>query len=371
MPAHFNQISKTQLSQASTGPCDVHALLAPLRPPDAQPVPRDLLVCDAVDSGVELPGNHPFDQHVYAAAASMTFLEGRVIAFDLDDTLLNTNFICRESWNALPPALSHPAVMPSISYDKMRYPLSYWLKAGWRRPLRARYDSARYPFLRNPDVVAQLRPGVLALLHGLKEAGAVLVLVTLCARERLDFIFERLPLLRAAFVETASHAEYVLAAEDLAGMAHNWSTGALPKIPAGLDTDMIDDWKRAQRIHELKPGSFGLKTLLVLHVGLCLNRLDLLVDDSEGGHAAYSRAGMEQRFIKASRAEPYRPVALDWLREIRARLGDHSDADVAPEKMHEHIPEPEQYPWLRFEDPLYFPFIHMRDVLSTFPGKTL
>lgn len=347
-------------NRASAKEAAIHRALSVLRPPDAKPVPEEFLVREPIRRDARIPGEHTFDQAVFAGAASMTFLRGRVLVFDLDDTLLTTNYICGDEWDTPPPGM-HPSMpVPSIAYPKMRRSRAYWLKAGWRRPLRARYDSGRYPFLKNPEVTAQLRPGALALLHGLREAGARLVLMTICARERLHFLFQRLPLLGKAFTDPETGSFQVLSAEDLVYNLLVWVRSRQPKPPETLDPDMTMDWQAGVDLHESQPMRFSLKTLPVLNADLGLARLDLLIDDSSSGEDAYRKAGLSHRFLKAPRADPYNPVVLGWIRELRERFSDDKGRKSHPERA---IPVMDEYPIIRFEDPLYFPFVHMEEEL--------
>ena len=368
MVSKSSQSARIAEDRTSARDAAVERALSVLRPPDAQPVPEEFLLREPIHRDARIPGEHPFDQAVFAEAASMTFLRGRVLVFDLDDTLLTTNYICREEWDTPPPGMHPPVPVLSIAYRKMRRSRAYWLKAGWRRPIRARYDSGRYPFLKNPEVIAQVRPGALALLHGLREAGARLVLMTICARERLDFLLDRLPLLRQAFTVAKTGQLRVVCAEDLARIVRDWGRKGPPMAPDSLEGEMADDWQRGRALHVARPRRFSLKTLPALHAGLGLEQLDLLIDDSPGGEEAYREAGLSHRFLKAPRREPFRPVVPDWIRELGKRFTDEAEGAVRESRVDKRFPAAGNYPWVRFEDPLYFPFVHVEEDLPEMTG---
>lgn len=339
----------------------VEAALAALRPPGAHEVPEHLLLREPLLAEWSPPPQHPFDAVVYETASAMAFLRDRLLVFDLDDTLLNTNFICRESWDRHPGGGPSPQAADSIDYGRLRLALSYWLKAGWRRPRRARYDSRRYPFLRNPEVIAQLRPGMVALLHGLREAGARLVLMTVCARKRLDFLFARLPALQAAFREGGKIQ--VVCAEDLAGVHFQFREQGFPAMPSDLPEEMVRVWKAGIEIHDRRPQAYGLKTLPVLFRVLGLSRMDLLVDDSESARTAFHEAGLNTSFLKAPRADPYAPFVAEVLAELARRFAPRGCGDPADARLPGEFTLAD-YPWIRFEDPLYYPLVHTREELS-------
>lgn len=336
-------------------------LLQELRPASALPVPPDLIIDTDLNPEASRSFSHSVDTTIFAEAASLSGLSGRVIVFDLDDTLLNTNFICKDSWHFPAELGVQPPTAFSIDYQRLRHPLGYWLKAGWRRPRRMQYDSGHYPFLRNPDVEAQLRPGALALLHGLKSAGATLVLATISARRRLDFLFARLPALKDAFLDPVSERLLVAAAEDLARYAIRFRVGEAPKPPKSIDCDMAAVWQGGCQAHRDFPLCFNIKSLPALHAITGIHRLDLLVDDSTKAAGIWERVGLEGQFLKAPRLEPYGLVVTSLLGGIIKRLNLE---DPASEVSIPQLALGKDYPWVRFEDPLYFPLVHLEDTLT-------
>lgn len=332
--------------------------LQKIRPLEAWPVPEEYVIRTPVAAAKPYFSNNSFDQVIYEMAAGLNCVRDRVIAFDLDDTLLNTNFICSEDWDFPPELGPEPKTEESIYYSGLRHSASYWFKAGWRWPKRRQYASSRYPFLMNPDVVAQLRPGALALLHGLKSAGARLLLATICARPRLEFLFSRLPALKDAFIDTTSGQLLIATAEDLAQV-----TIAISDIPeerpVETDPDMGLHWSNGFRAHVDHPLNFAIKSFPALHVLTGINRLDLLVDDSQKGADTYRKYDLGDFFLQAPRLDPYGAVVMSLLQGILSRFGKQPVPDRETKSLLEN-----GYPWIRFEDPLYFPFVHKQETLT-------
>lgn len=350
---------------------DAARLLASLRPRHAHPVPPALLIRSPLLPTDWSPLAHRFDRAVFEAAAQIPNLQGRVLAFDLDDTLLNTSYASGDHWVQNDPEGGYAGAF-SLDYKSLQHPLSFWLKAGWRRPLREQYSSERYPFLKNPEVVAQLRPGSLALLHGLRKAGATLALVTLCARERVDFLFQRIPPLASAFApasesgcppdsmtDVSGLAPSVMAAEDLAAVSLFLQTPEAAKLAAAwpeatATSAFAADFAAGFAFHEKAPRHFSIKTVVGLHIARQLSRLDLLIDDSAEGEAAYREMGLAARYLLVEKHDPHGPQIIHTLAAIAARF-DHI-IEPAPKLLSPTALE--DYPLIRFEDPLYFPLIH-------------
>lgn len=340
---------------------EIEQLLERIRPRDARVVPDNLVVRDSMSAAETLDLSHPFDQAIFQAASRMDGLKGKVIGFDLDDTLLNTNYICKEAWRFPQEFGDEPSTIESIHYRRLRRSPGFWLKGGWKRPRRMQFDSSRYPFLRNPDVVAQLRPGALAMLHGLKAAGATLVLMTVCAHQRLEFLFSRLPALKDAFRSPDDDHVLVASAKELAEFVRSLQN-AMPALPGGIDADMQTCWEGGLQAHREAPACFNVKTLPALYTITGLGRLDLLVDDSSDGSRRSARCGLSDTYLQAPALDPHGPVIPELLNRINLRFGGERERTIEPAELRPRLAE--AYVWLRFEDPLYFPFVHVKDTLS-------
>ena len=332
---------------------DIEQFFQGIRPDNAVSFPEDMLIEKPLGTG-DSREKHPLNRTIESYRSNLENLSGKVIVWDLDDTLLNTNYICGVDWDRVPNSAGVIRCHPSIDYSKLRHPVSYWLKAGWKRPKREQYDSTRYPFLRNPDIQAQLRPGAISLLNALKEAGAVLVLVTLCARRRVEFLFSRIPQLKEIFTSPQG-VEHIVSAEELAKC--NWAIREEGIItpPEDLPEDMKEEWEKANHMHQKHADRYGLKSVLVLNRVLGLKRMDYLIDDSAEVQKQYEEMGLIHRMIHMPRKDPYALVMLD----LANALGNGSVTDMTRiEASREESILLKDYPFIRFEDPLYYPLVH-------------
>ena len=295
---------------------DWSAALAAARSRAAPPPPPDFLEHSPI---ARQPPSTPFSDALQAAAA---MVGGRAdIVFDLDDTLLVTDYTAREAWHPDPFA-GEPTVS---AWDFRRMRPSWWLtlRNGWRLPARHRYCPRTYPFLAEAVVTAQWRPGTFGLLAGLQAAGHTLYLATASARVRWAYIVERFPFVSAYFPP-----ERVACAEDLLA-----ATASL-NFPAE---------------------AYFLKGPELLKAALNQTQLDLLIDDSPRAAALYRERNLYDRFIHAEAKDPHGPALVPLLTLLAARL------DSAAEQPSPAPPPLNGRDCLRFEDPFYRPFLNNPD----------
>lgn len=330
----------------------IEALLATLRRARAHVPPTEVL--DRTE--ILVPAATAFDQH--AEALGRSFPAGKLLAFDLDDTVLNVSYTCGEEWQ---PQVNGE-LRASIAYDRMQRSLWRVAKYSWRLPRRFQYAPRRYPFLNNPQVFVQVRPGLLAALRGLKSAGVRLALVTASARSRVDFLLARLPHLRELFSE--GDRLMVAAAEDV--------------LAAGLTLYLHPEQHVAQSeidalslaVHAERPLSLAMKTPFLLKQILDVGDYDLLIDDSNTTATHLRAGGLGHKLLKIDPRQPQTPYVINILEAARRQLWNPQalPADVtrdgAEASGNEAEPSSYQvgtYAHLRFEDPLYYPLIHLSD----------
>ncbi|MEM9153503.1 MAG: hypothetical protein AAGB13_00505 [Cyanobacteria bacterium P01_F01_bin.33] len=309
---------------------------------------------------ISMPAESEFD--ATAEALGRSFPAGVMLAFDLDDTLLNVSYTCGEDWVPLPDRAMPPA--DSIQYHRMRRSPWRVLKYGWRLPQRFQYSPQRYPFLRNPQVFVQIRPGLVAALRGLKAAGVRLALVTASARARVEFLLVRLPQLRELFVE--GDRLLVAAAEDLLRVSSDlYLQPECYSARSELDTLSL-------AVHACRPLSLAMKTPWALRQILDAGDYDLLIDDS-ATTAAHMRAnGLGRKVLEIDARQPQTDYVIDILqaarRQLECGLDLHSARSIASAPVARESAgnrqtgyDPATYPHLRLEDPLYYPLIHLSD----------
>ncbi|MEO0852122.1 MAG: hypothetical protein AAFY15_01275, partial [Cyanobacteria bacterium J06648_11] len=242
----------------------------------------------------------------------------------------------------------------SVRYSRVQRSLWRTLKYAWRLPLRFQYDPQRYRFLNNPQVFVQLRPGWLAALRGLKSAGVRLVLVTASARSRVDFLLARLPQLRDLFAE--GDCLWVATAEDMLSFV----------LDIYLHPDRYDACTEADvlsaAIHAQRPLSLAMKTPFALKHVLGMEDYDLLIDDSDTTATHLRAGGLGHKLLKIDPRQPQTPYVLNILQAARRQLDSPSASSaIAVPSSDTAAYDSATYPHLRFEDPLYYPLIHLSD----------
>ncbi len=248
---------------------------------------------------------------------------GRRIVFDLDDTLLNTDFTAKDGW--YPDPLDDAPGTDAWRYAAMQRSPWLTLRNGWRLPRRHTYSPRVHPFLNNPRIRAQWRPGVFAFLTGLREGGAELYLASATARARWHYLGTRYPLLNALFPQgNVACAEELLAA-------------ALDAGEAG--------------------GFFYSKTPDLLRRAFCSEKIDTIVDDSAFVARAYAALGEEKRLLQVPPGDPHGDAVARVAAELARRFGNKDAAAAASAALNGGRVKP--LAAHRFEDPYYYPTLHI------------
>jgi hypothetical protein len=322
----------------------VDELLQAARPGHAMPMPNDLLDMSPLQRSGTQTDTHPFDQQL--REIGRRFPEKTRLVWDLDDTLLTTSYMCKEHWDDGDPLAGGGAV-PALRYDRMRMSAELVLRRFWRRQRRLLYSAARYPFLKNPLILAQLRPGAHSFLEGLREAGCELLLVTASARQRWQFLAARLP----RFAELWSR---VMCAEDLLQQQLHWCEHGLPA------TEANDPIAESCRNLHLKEGlSLQLKSPLLVRSMMAGGAYyDLLVDDSEKQDSCFRQFGLSQFLYRAEALQPHGSA----MHELAAALCERFGVEQAKSASTTVLDS--TYPYIRLEDPLYYPLLHVSGKLS-------
>ena len=329
--------------------------------PDFAPIPwgQALLACQSppvppiedcyIDaSPISVPEGFPIvtdcDRILFKAGSALA--SGKHIVFDLDETLLNTDFTAKEHWHPDPLAGMPGALgVESLRYNAMRVDLKRLVCNGRSARRRYRYSPAKYPFLNNPRIRAQWRPGVLALLAGLRAGGATLYLATASAERRWDFLRQRFPLLDDLFPKRR-----VACGERLFATACELAFGA---------ADQAGDDLEIKHLRE-RNAFFYLKTPQLLRAAFRAEELDLLVDDSIAAKEAYAFLGCSDRILPVSPIDPHGgaagKIAEGLDQALAAETGFKAEAFLSVEAWSHTL---RHSSFLRFEDPLYWPLVNI------------
>ncbi|NQU95332.1 MAG: hypothetical protein HQ549_03770 [Candidatus Omnitrophica bacterium] len=298
------------------------------------------------------PITNPLDRALYNLASEIK--PGTVLAMDLDDTLLTNSYTCGNEWQKEGSG-SDSKYFESIRYSQMRRSLSGYLKYAQNSPKRAQYDSRKYTFLKNPQVISQLRPGILQALKGFKNAGAILVLVSATARKRMDFLLTRFPILKRLF--SFDNKLCVIAAEDILKASYELLQNK-DKLRLATEEDRL-----SLSAHIDRPMSLAAKTPYLIKRILGISNYDILIDDSSVTFELFKAHNLSHKILKVNPRLPHTDYALDIVTSVLRRLQNKKDAadEVKRSKKNNNIFDASNYRYIRFEDPLYYPLIHMRD----------
>lgn len=210
-------------------------------------------------------------------------LEGVRIWFDLDETLLCTDYMAGfEEWSK-ELSVRDCDWHDGVDWKKLKIDWKLWARNRWRTGRRYCYSFKTEPMLANPVVRAMWRPGILGLLGGLKEAGAQLGLVTLSRRPRLDYFKERFPVVFASF-------DRVLSVEKLVS---GW-------VDSGFSESHHPAAKRPELLRQLS----GWESF------------NWIVDDSEAVAEAYAE---DSRLIPVEPLEAFGPRLLEVAAKISGK----------------------------------------------------
>jgi hypothetical protein len=214
-------------------------------------------------------------------------------------------------------------------------------------PAPFQYDLDTYPFLRNPQVYVQFRPGFLEQLAFLAELGVDLMLITASSGKRVDFLFKRFPVLDHLF------GKRVLTAEESARIL--FEIEELPdseiRQQSELNPGLVDACLKA---HKNRPCSLAAKTPLLIERALGLSGFKLLIDDSEVTADIFAGVGLDKYLVPVTGQSMDRSQTDRIIKEVYDRL----DLPMTPPE------NPLRMGVVHVEDPYYYPLIHMQDQLT-------
>lgn len=305
--------------------------LAGLRPADAICPPMAILDREPVLA--ELPRQMSLSDWAATPEVSSKARDLKV-AVDLDDTLLHNSHTCPALWDY--GGYHATDIKPGYVYDEMRSSA-----IGRLRMLRgrARYntiDLNNHAYMAAPRVIVSPNFALISLLGALHAAGTQLTLATASARLRVDLLFDRLPFMRDIFGTS------VFCAEDLAARSRDAAQDRIPESSI---------WAKSAQAHALRENSLFAKTPWALSPGFDGQPYDFLIDDSVATAELFKNCGLANKLIKiqgnATGPEETNNTAIFCAQHL---LGTDSPR-----------PPLSQVPILRFEDPLYWPLLHIRD----------
>lgn len=269
-------------------------------------------------------------------------LEGRWLAVDLDDTLLMGSFTAGEAWGAMGQA------GPGLRKNQLT---TDWL-ASAKQLARGRFERVacrkRHSFLNQPQVEVAFRPGMIEGLCALKKRGLGLVMVTASARQRVDYLRMRFPVLDELFAGTNGR---IVVAEDLVHAA------------LAAERETIDHAPSA-RAHAIRPRSLAVKTPWAVSYVAGIPHYDLLIDDSEVTAHVFQQARLADRLLWIEGKHPWSDYGRVVLEAAQARLSSQEipNGDVRIECPPAAMKLPSDVRISpKVEDPLYFPLLHYRD----------
>ena len=305
-----------------------------------------------IETDYDYPITNPLDRALYNLASEIK--PGIVLAIDLDDTLLTNSYICSNEWQKENPG-GDSKYFESIRYNQMRHSLYGYLKYARKLPKRSQYDSRKYTFLKNPQVISQLRPGMLQALKGFKETGAILILISATARKRMNFLLTRLPILKRLF--SFDNQLCIITAEDILKTSYE-----LLQNKDNLHLATEED-RLSLSAHINRPMSLAAKTPYLIKRISGISNCDILIDDSNVTFELFKAHNLQHKIVKVNPRLPHTSYALDIIDSVLCRLNskDEITDEVKLTEKNSEIFDREKYPYIRFEDPLYYPLIHMRD----------
>lgn len=292
------------------------------------------------------PASSAFDRMAIRATSGAR--KKATLAIDLDDTILRVLGF-GETLLKLPTANVRGSIRWWLLRPRVRSVLRHprWSRRRWW------YDSNRYPFLGNLPTAVVVRPGMRAALEGYRAAGARLVLVTASARERVEFLFQRLPWLHAVFGPAGEKG--VVDGEDLIGAQLRALGDRDRSYPSSEEDEQCLAFLR-------RTGPcLACKAPLIVREATGVT-YDLLVDDSPRVAEVMASCGSSHRMVRVEPANLTTPYVLDIVAAIAHALDSAGSREPVPLSTDIHPAfDPDSYPYEAFEDPLFYPLEHVRD----------
>ena len=266
----------------------------------------------SIDDFLKCPYEAAFHREAIRLPLSPT-----TVAIDLDRTLMAIWFAEEypERQEASPPEAS-------LRFE-IRLARRIWNRiAQHGPPAPLRLTARRWPWLQSNLVTSAPAPGLIGLIAGLREQGCRFYLMTASTRERVEWLFKRIPFLEDLF-------DGVACAEDL--------ERGLRRLSGPRQNNAESTWAP---LHRMKPISLAMKSPLLAET-LFGHPFDLLLDDSPETHGIYEEMGNKEAIVRCDARNPVEnaPLLLARLAEREGLAGVVQDLPRAA--------------WLVLEDPLF------------------
>lgn len=324
---------------------DIDALaeqsLASLRRPIGLPLPDEQFID-------KTPLNLEGDRHIWETfynspafplAQNIPQLTGKTIVFDLDETLLMNSYISPEIW-ALGAGYPDKNIQPAFKYSQLKKTPKGHLQKLLGRTDYDTTSAQQYPFLKQPRHIVIFRPGILHGLRWLKQQGTTLVLATASARQRVQYLATKFPLLTEIFEDK------VITANEIAYYYH--------KYP---ETSAVDQMIFHKRLHSL-----AAKVPTIFNFFLKINDYDLLVDDSKTTKQLFTDTSLAAKLLAIDSDKAVGDYGLNILIMTVNHLLQKNTA-LAHNKI-----SIQKDLITRLEDPYYWCLCHTKDQISLNSG---
>ena len=171
--------------------------------------------------------------------------KGFNLAVDLDDTLLFGSQTCPEIWE-LGKGYRDPDIRNGFLYQEIPQTFKGRIARRFGRPEYHCVDASAHESLKAPRVIVAPNLPLLSVLIWLKKKGAKIGLATASAQERVDYLFQRLPIFADLF------GNRVMSAQDLARRS----------VEAVNDPDLanLPHYSASKAVHTARPFSIMTKT---------------------------------------------------------------------------------------------------------------
>ena len=267
------------------------------------------------------------------------------IAVDLDDTLLFGSHTCPEIWD-FAAGYRDPNIRGGFEYSRLRHSWRGRIAKLVGRPDFHCVDNDRHAFINAPRVIVAPNIPLLSTLAWLKGKGATIGLATASSRERIEYLFKRIPILFELF------ADRVMDATQLAERS----------IIAEEQRETIDPnkWAGSIQVHQERPFSILTKTPWALSPMFKGKPYDLILDDSSTMADLFSSAGLGHLVCKP--VAPFTGNESVWgvIKTCLCHISSRNQ-NIGEEIAYSDLPSPID---VRFEDPLYWPYLHFKDQIS-------
>ncbi|NQY15362.1 MAG: HAD family hydrolase [Henriciella sp.] len=267
------------------------------------------------------------------------------IAVDLDDTLLFGSHTCPEIWD-FAGGYRDPNIRTGFQYSRLRHSWRGRIAKFVGRPEFHCVDNAQHAFMNVPRVIVAPNIPLLSTLAWLKEKGATIGLATASSKERIEYLFKRLPILSELF------AHRVMTATQLAERS----------VIAAEERATIESgkWARSMRVHQERPFSILTKTPWALSPLFEGKSYDLILDDSATMADLFTSAGLGDLVCKP--VAPFTGNESVWgvIKTCLCYISSQQ-RNSGEEIAYIDLPSPIE---VRIEDPLYWPYLHFKDQIS-------